>query len=266
MRDQAAFARCIGTTPRALAERDGGARSRDVGPVGYFSPERDVAGRYAPPLETDDADVRRYAEGWRRIWGVKETAAIRDSISMALPCHPGRRARLNGHGAIDRFCLGYLASFPDGVFKVESAFANRDPGQPVRMTMRWSLTGHPRGLRPFRCANRRASLRHGYEPCLHGRRSRDARMDRHRRGRDLEADPRAHPRSRTVNQKVKDREKRYVEVTHHAPTGVGHGVGYRACGSADTVVGRRRQAEAGQALRRADREDPLRGRDAVQSA
>lgn len=149
VRDQAAFAGCLGLTPRALAERLTAHDRATSGTVGYFTPARDVAGRYTPPLHLDDVDVRRYADGWQRIWGVKETAAIRDVyFHGAAVAIPGGE-EINGHAAIDRFCLSYLASFPDGVFTVESAFVNKDAGRPIRVTMRWSLTGTHSGFGHF---------------------------------------------------------------------------------------------------------------------
>ena len=149
VRDQAAFARCLGLTPRALAERMLAHDLATSGQVAYFTPERDVQGRYVPPLNLDDADVRGYADSWLNIWGRKQTAAIRDGyFHGAAVAIPGGD-EINGHEAIDRFCVSYLASFPDGMFKVESAFANRDPGQPTRVTMRWSLSGRHSGFGHF---------------------------------------------------------------------------------------------------------------------
>ena len=53
---------------------------------------------------------------------------------------PGGEMR-SGHLDIDRFCLGYLASFPDAELTIDSAIVNRDLGQPVRVATRWSRTG-----------------------------------------------------------------------------------------------------------------------------
>ncbi len=149
VRDQAAFALCLGMTPRLLAERMVGHDLATSGTISYFTPERDVLGRYRPPLDLADPDVNAYAEGWRRIWGVKETAAIRDLYFQGAAVAIPGGSEINGHSAIDRFCLGYLAAFPDGLFNVESAFANHDTGQSVRLTMRWSLTGTHSGFGNF---------------------------------------------------------------------------------------------------------------------
>lgn len=83
--------------------------------------------------------------------GDKEAANIGGFLTMHSEnssfdlYHPGATVNIpggdsiNGHGDIDRFCLGYLASFPDADFRVEHLIINRDPGQPVRLAMRWTM-------------------------------------------------------------------------------------------------------------------------------
>ncbi len=68
-----------------------------------------------------------------------------DGAAVAVP---GGETRY-GHVDIDRFYLGYLASFPDAAFRVESATVNRDPGRPLRVAMRWSLQGTHAGFGHF---------------------------------------------------------------------------------------------------------------------
>lgn len=148
VRDQAAFARCMGLDPRAMAremvERD----LRRTGTVEFFTPERDAPGRYAPEHQRGE-DVTAYCEGWRRIWHEKETAGIKDLyFHGAMVAIPGGDV-LSGHGDIDRFCVAYLASFPDAALTIESAIVNRDPGQPIRLATRWSLRGHHLGFGHF---------------------------------------------------------------------------------------------------------------------
>lgn len=148
VRDQAAFARCLGLEPRALAydmvQRD----LRSTGSVQFYTPARDVPGTYRPSRDTG-ADTAAYAAGWTRIWNDKETAAIRDLyFHGATVAVPGGDT-LNGHGDLDRFCVGYLASFPDAAFTLESIVANRDPGRPARIATRWSLQGTHAGFGHF---------------------------------------------------------------------------------------------------------------------
>ena len=59
------------------------------------------------------------------------------------------RDSLYGHDDIDTFALGYLASFPDAVLSIESARVNREPEQPVRIAVRWSLAGSHSGYGHF---------------------------------------------------------------------------------------------------------------------
>lgn len=147
-RDQAAHARCLGTTAEAMAREMVAEDLRRTGTVDYYTPERDVPGAYLPENQAA-AELDLYREGYRRIWDVKETAAIRDLyFHGAAVAIPGGDT-VYGHGDIDRFVVGILASFPDAVFRVESSTINRDPGQPVRLAMRWSLTGTHAGFGHF---------------------------------------------------------------------------------------------------------------------
>ena len=99
----------------------------------------------------------------------KETAAVRDLYFHGANLFAPGGETFCGHGDIDRFYLGYLASFPDAVFSVASATINRDHGKPIRVALRWSLRGDPLRVRPFRTANRRAGLCHGLEPRIYRR-------------------------------------------------------------------------------------------------
>ncbi|MGQ7247675.1 ester cyclase [Halomonas sp. V046] len=148
VRDQAAFAHCLGIEPRELAQRQVESDIRQFGRARYFTPEEDVEGSYRGRID-DDAQAARYAEGWSAIWDGKEISEL-----FAL-YHPGATLNapggivLNGHGDIDRFVLGYLSSFPDARLSVEHLIVNRDPGQPLRIAMRWSFTATHSGWGHF---------------------------------------------------------------------------------------------------------------------
>ncbi len=132
VRDQAAFARRLGVEPRVLAQQLTIQDLSLFGSVGFFLPEHDRPGRNVPRIE-DAPEIAVYMEGYRRLWEVKDTSAVRDlyfhGAEMAIS---GGETR-HGHMDIDRFYFGYLASFPDGEFSVQSATINRDAGQPVRV-------------------------------------------------------------------------------------------------------------------------------------
>ena len=147
-RDQAAFARCLGTTAEALARSMVERELAAGGTVKAFTPEADVPGRYSRPLD-DSPEAVFYAEGWRRLWGGKELAAIGDLYFSGASVETPGGEIARGHADIDRFCLDYLAAFPRAEFTVEHLIVNRDAGYPVRAAMRWSLAGRHEGFGRF---------------------------------------------------------------------------------------------------------------------
>jgi len=148
VRDQGAFARCLGTDAKALAREMADRDLRNGVPVSFFVPAHDKPSRYKPTMQDDEA-VHSYLRGMKRLWHDKETAVIRDMYFHGAAFHAPGGDVLYGHADIDTFALGYLASFPDAVLKIESARANRDSEQPVRVAVRWSLTGTHSGFGHF---------------------------------------------------------------------------------------------------------------------
>ena len=144
VRDQAAFARCLGTTPRDLAAR---AVERELAAgqaVSFFLPQHDLPSRVpagVPQGLQDDATLHAVVAGLQRLWGDKETSVIRQLYFHGASLHAPGGTQHFGHGDIDTFVLGYLASFPDAEFTVHSARINRDPERPARIALRWSLSG-----------------------------------------------------------------------------------------------------------------------------
>ncbi len=146
VRDQAAFALCLGKSPRALAQEMADSDRRRTGSVEFFTPERDVPGSYVPAVQPG---AEAYIAGYRRLWGTKDLSAVRDLyFAGAAMAVPGGLTRY-GHTDIDTFYLGYLASFPDAAFSVESATVNQDPGRPLRIALRWSLRATHSGFGHF---------------------------------------------------------------------------------------------------------------------
>lgn len=138
VRDHASFATCLGmpaeTLARDLVEQD----LRRTGKVQFFTPANDVAGPYVAKID-DSAEAARYADAWRTIWGSKTTAAIRDHYHVGAAVHVASGEVLSGHWDIDRWVISYLASFPDAQLTVDHLIVNRDPGQPARLALRWSI-------------------------------------------------------------------------------------------------------------------------------
>ncbi len=148
VRDQAAFARCLGLEPKALAREMTDRDIRNGVPVSFFIPAHDKPSRFKSEVAQDDT-IAAVAKGLTRLWHHKETAVIRDLYFHGAALHAPGGDVLYGHHDIDTFALGYLASFPDAAFKIESARINRDPEQPLRIAMRWSLTGTHSGFGHF---------------------------------------------------------------------------------------------------------------------
>ncbi len=148
VRDQAAFALCLGMQPVELARQMLADDLRTAGRVSFFVPRHDRAGRFQPEIQ-DAPEVRRYTDGLRRIMGVKELSAVRELYFHGACLEGPGGESFHGHGDIDRFYLSYLASFPDAEFTLHSARINSDPGQPARVALRWSLQGTHSGFGRF---------------------------------------------------------------------------------------------------------------------
>jgi len=147
-RDQAALARCLGLSAEEMARRMAESDLETRGAVQFFTPETDVAGSYSRPLD-ESPEALFYADGWRRIWGDKEPAAIRDLYFHGASVEVPGGDITRGHTDFDRFCLTYLSAFPRAAFTIEHLIANRDQGYPARLAMRWSLRGRHEGYGRF---------------------------------------------------------------------------------------------------------------------
>lgn len=138
VRDHGSFASCLGSTPEALARELVAQDLARFGEVKFFHPRDDVPGPYVAEIDESD-DARRYADAWRGIWGGKTPALIRDDYHLGAALHVPCGEVLSGHWDIDRWVISYLASFPDARLTVDHLIVNRDPGQPVRLALRWSI-------------------------------------------------------------------------------------------------------------------------------
>lgn len=148
VRDHSSFALCLGTTPEALARELVAADLASSGKVTVFTPEVDVPGPYVAMIDQSD-EAQKYAEGWQKIWATKTPAAIRDHYHQGASVAVAGGEMLSGHDDLDRFVISYLASFPDAVFSVDHLMVNRDPGQPTRLALRWSISATHKGWGRF---------------------------------------------------------------------------------------------------------------------
>ena len=148
VRDHASFAFCLGTTPQALAANLVAQDLARDGKVTAFTLADDVAGPYVAHID-ESAEAETYATAYRRIWGAKTPAAIRDHYRIGAAVSVSGGETLNGWGDLDRFVISHLASFPDLELTIDHLVVNRDPGQPVRIAIRMSMTGTHTGWGRF---------------------------------------------------------------------------------------------------------------------
>lgn len=148
VRDQAAFANCLGMSPRALAEHQVQQDLESTGSIRFFTPEFDVAGKFRPQIEAE-GDASIYAAYWREIWGDKHLAAIRSLYAADATVNIPGGSEVTSHSEIDRFVIGYLSAFPDGDLVVEQLMANPGEGDALRIAMRWSMEATHSGYGNF---------------------------------------------------------------------------------------------------------------------
>lgn len=148
VRDHGAFAHCLGTTPEMLARDLVEQDLASNGEVVVFTPKHDVSGPYRAVVE-NSPEANRYADAWRGIWGAKTPAKILDHYHQGVTAFVSNGEVLNGHSDLDRFVISWLASFPDAELTVDHLIVNRDPGQPVRLALRWSINATHSGWGRF---------------------------------------------------------------------------------------------------------------------
>ncbi|MEE4212070.1 MAG: ester cyclase [Parvularcula sp.] len=158
VRDQAAFANCLGMSSRSLAAVQIEREKRDGNEPQYFHPSVDRPSDYDPPIERGDPSVDTICSAYEEIWQSKDLSAVNRFYAEGCSFFaPGGSVR-SGHADIDEFLLGYLASFPDARIVFRSAFVNRQANAFDRVAMRfeieathsgWGFFGEPTGASVF---------------------------------------------------------------------------------------------------------------------
>lgn len=134
IRDQGAIAKCLGMSPRELAQRQ-----VDKGETGYFLPAKDVKSDYRPKATTD-GDAKRYRDLWLAIWHENQVSLIADHYHHAAAIDGPSGARPVGKAGAEKLLLSYLAAIDGPKLTVEDLFAcENERGKTV--AMRWSVKG-----------------------------------------------------------------------------------------------------------------------------
>ena len=148
VRDQAAFAQCMGTSAEQMARSMADQAVQAGLPIDFFVPTHDQLSQCPFGIEQDPT-VAIYVNALHAIWNDKHLHAIRSAYFHGANVHvPGGDTRY-GHADIDRFMVGYLASIPDATLTVHSAFVNREADNVLRVAARWSLAGTHTGWGHF---------------------------------------------------------------------------------------------------------------------
>lgn len=143
VRDNGAIARCIGLTPRELAERQ-----IVSGDDGFFLPENDRPGSFEPMIESDGPSAH-YADTVARIWNEAATGLVKELYDRGAAIELPSGASAMGPGELDRFFVSWLASFPEATFTLENLVSQTEPGRPRRVSAKWSLRGRHEGYGRF---------------------------------------------------------------------------------------------------------------------
>lgn len=154
VRDQAAFANCLGLSSRELAEAQYSRETRDGGAPKYFLPENDKVGTFVPRLDRDDPSVSLVCDSLEAIWQDKQPASLRSNYHEGCIVFPPGGGTRHGHVDLDEFFVAYLASFPDAKVRIASGFCNRKPNTFDKVAVRfevkathsgWGHFGEPTG-------------------------------------------------------------------------------------------------------------------------
>lgn len=96
-----------------------------------------------PAGDTAEGDVAHLLDLYEQLWSSSAQRLVSEVYDRAAVIHAPGGETINGDIEIDRLLLGYLASLPHGRFQRHHTIVRQDPGEPVRVAIRWSLrSGH----------------------------------------------------------------------------------------------------------------------------
>ena len=150
VRDAAGLVRQVGGDPEEVAQRlaageaAGGGEPWQTGPAARL--RRD--GGFRPALLHDHAAARMVREVHAAMWRA-ELDIVADRYHPACGLHGPGGVTLHGHDGVWSTMFGYLSAIPDARVVIEHAIARDDPGLPVRVALRWWLTGTHSGWGRF---------------------------------------------------------------------------------------------------------------------
>ena len=95
------------------------------------------------------SEARAYADALVSLWEGKDLAVIRRIYHPGCILYlPGARV-CYGHNAADAFFMSYLSAFSDIRLSIDRVTLNQDANMPVRVALRWTVTGRHSGAGLF---------------------------------------------------------------------------------------------------------------------
>ena len=151
VRDQGAIAMCLGMTAREMAQAQ-----IDKGDKGFFTPAKDVRGAYRVKF-SKDKDALAYLKLWRDLWEGADLSSVSRMYDTAATLFAPGGVDYSGHAEIDKFHLGYLASFDNAVFQAcDLTATENERGKTI--ALRWEITGKNSGRGIFSCESKGAPV------------------------------------------------------------------------------------------------------------
>ena len=98
---------------------------------------------------TADKEAAAYIDAFVSLWEGKDLAVIRRIYHPGCILYlPGARV-CYGHNAADAFFMSYLSAFSDIRLSIDRVTLNQDGNMPVRVALRWTVTGRHSGAGLF---------------------------------------------------------------------------------------------------------------------
>lgn len=113
----------------------------------FISMAEKVEGRAMPEKRGDYS--HKYAEGVRSIWSQGSLGLIPELYHEACVVEGPSNARIYGHEMLHRFFFRYLGALKDIRFDVDHIIEQKEAEKPVRIAMRWRLSGIHAGSGPM---------------------------------------------------------------------------------------------------------------------
>ena len=135
IRDQGAIAKCLGLTPKELAQQQI-AKGQDT----WFKPEDDVTSNYEPKL-SDDSDAIKYKNFWQEVWSNSNLSDIDNIYHHAVILEGPSANRYFGRDGIKEFHTHYTSTLTDAKITINDTNTTENEfGKTV--AMRFEITGN----------------------------------------------------------------------------------------------------------------------------